>query len=46
MDHFLGGWSLLRVYCKYDRKLLKDLGHCARESPEISSRMVLSLDER
>jgi hypothetical protein len=33
------------VYFKYDRKLLGELCHCARESLEIFSRMALSLDE-
>jgi hypothetical protein len=42
----LGGRSLLRGYCKYDQKLLKELCHGARKTLEIFSRMVLSLDER
>ncbi len=44
VDQFLGGRSLLRIYCQYDRKLLKEPGHCARESLEIFSSTALSLD--
>jgi hypothetical protein len=36
---------LLRVYFKYDRELLTDFCHCARESLEIFFRTVLGLPD-
>jgi hypothetical protein len=36
---------MLRVYFKYDRKLLTQLCHCAKESLEVFFRTVLGLDD-